>query len=41
VHVEDVRVEAHVVEVPDDGVVDAHLEGGVVGKDVAIYLRGC
>lgn len=40
VHVEDVRVEAHIVEVPDDGVVEAHGEGGVVGVDVAVDL-GC
>lgn len=38
VHVEDMRVEAHVVEVPDYGVVDAHAEGGVVGVDVAVDL---
>jgi len=38
VQVEDVRVEAHVVDVPDYGIVEAHAEGGCVGVDVAIYL---
>jgi hypothetical protein len=38
-HMEDVGVKAHVVEVPDYIVVQAHFEGRAVGVDIAIQLR--
>ena len=37
VHVEDVAGAAVGVDVPDDLFVQAHLEGRVVGKDVAVH----
>jgi len=39
VHVEHMCVEAHVVKVPDDIIVDTHLKSRVICVNVAVQLR--
>jgi hypothetical protein len=38
-HMEDVSVEAHIVQVPDDAVVNAHFECRAIGINVAVQLQ--